>query len=70
MFEERIEPWRALDLVKRFLTSTNGAFSDPKAGQRIGSRKEYQDSSSASAPRSSIVNLGGLVAICWFSYFG
>jgi len=27
VFQERIEPWRARDLVKRFLTATNGAFS-------------------------------------------
>ena len=31
IFEERIEPWRARDLVRRFLRATNGAFSDPKS---------------------------------------
>ena len=30
IFEERIEPWRARELVKRFLTPTNGAFLDLK----------------------------------------
>ena len=30
VFEETIEPWRARDLVKRFLMATNGAFSDLK----------------------------------------
>jgi hypothetical protein len=30
VFEERIEPWRARDLVRRFLRATNGAFFDPK----------------------------------------
>ena len=29
VFEERIEPWRARDLVKRYLTPTNGAFLSP-----------------------------------------
>lgn len=27
IFEERIEPWRARNLVKRYLKETNGAFS-------------------------------------------
>jgi hypothetical protein len=27
VFEEAIEPWRARDLVRRYLTATNGAFS-------------------------------------------
>jgi hypothetical protein len=30
VFEERIEPWRARELVGRFLTATNGAFSHLK----------------------------------------
>ena len=30
VFQERIEPWRARDLVRRFLRATNGAFFDPK----------------------------------------
>jgi len=30
VFEEAIEPWRARDLVRRFLTATNGAFLKPK----------------------------------------
>lgn len=30
IFEERIEPWRARDLVTRFLTATNGALFDSK----------------------------------------
>lgn len=29
IFEERIEPWRARQLVKRYITPTNGAFSSP-----------------------------------------
>jgi hypothetical protein len=29
-FDEVIEPWRARDLVRRYLTATNGAFFDPK----------------------------------------
>src|SRR6266446_4914730 len=29
IFEEQIEPWRARQLVKRYLTATNGAFSSP-----------------------------------------
>ena len=29
VFQERIEPWRARQLVTRFLTPTNGAFSAP-----------------------------------------
>jgi len=33
VFEERIEPWRARELVKRFLTPTNGAFLDLKRPQ-------------------------------------
>ena len=33
IFEERIEPWRARELVKRFLTPTNGAFLDLKRPQ-------------------------------------
>ena len=30
VFQERIEPWRARQLVTRFLTPTNGAFFDLK----------------------------------------
>ena len=30
VFEEAIEPWRARDLVSRFLTATNRAFLKPK----------------------------------------
>ena len=30
VFEERIEPWRARNLVRRFLRATNGAFFDLK----------------------------------------
>src|ERR1041385_8451868 len=37
IFEERIEPWRARNLVKRFLTATNGAFFDVK--DRLPRRK-------------------------------
>jgi hypothetical protein len=30
VFEETIEPWRAQRLVRRYVTATNGAFSDLK----------------------------------------
>ena len=33
VFEERIEPWRARELVRRFVTATNGAFLDLKRPQ-------------------------------------
>ena len=39
VFEETIEPWRARDLVRRFLAATNGAFFDPK---RPPSRRKSQ----------------------------
>jgi len=31
IYQERIEPWRARDLVQRYLTATNGAFSAPNS---------------------------------------
>jgi hypothetical protein len=39
IFEERIEPWRAQQLVTRYLTPTNGAFSSPISSpsrQKVG----------------------------------
>jgi hypothetical protein len=41
IFDEVIEPWRARDLVRRYLTATNGAFFDPK---RPPARRKAQGS--------------------------